>query len=272
MKKVLIDTLKKYKWTVALMLILLAINSFLITCPPKIVGNMIDLLYEKEANKQNILNDTYYLLGVCIVYLCNRFAWKYLENYNVRKFEKDIKQKMFERLLKLKLKDIQKIKNGEIMSYFVKDMNEIRTTFYRIISHGGRSLLVFVLVIYQMINNIHPYLTIAMIIPILLAIYSIIKINRYTEMSFRKAQEMFTQMSEYIQESTDGIRTTKAYSCEGKQLKSFIRKNKKVRASNNTVDIYANLLKMSLHICFGLCHRNYTPIWLKISIRSEKLQ
>lgn len=34
-------------------------------------------------------------------------------------------------------------------------------------------------------------------------------------------------MSEYIQESTDSIRTTKAYSCEGEQLKEFIRKIEK---------------------------------------------
>ena len=63
-------------------------------------------------------------------------------------------------------------------------------------------------------------------------------------------------MSEYIQESTDGIRTTKAYSCEGKQLKDFIRKNRRVRESNNIVDVYTNLLKMSLTICFGICYRS----------------
>ena len=61
-------------------------------------------------------------------------------------------------------------------------------------------------------------------------------------------------MSEYIQESTDSIRTTKAYACEGEQLKEFIRKNKRVKQSDNTVDVYSNLLTLCLNICFGSCY------------------
>ncbi len=61
-------------------------------------------------------------------------------------------------------------------------------------------------------------------------------------------------MSEYIQESTDSIRTTKAYACEGSQLKNFIIKNRKVRQNDNTVDVFSNLLTTSVDICFGLCY------------------
>ena len=96
------------------------------------------MLYDIEANKQNIINNTYYLLGICIVLLIVRIPWKYFETSISRKFEKDIKIKLFQRFLKLKLKDIQNIKNGEIMSYFMKDINEIRTTMRRILSHGTR--------------------------------------------------------------------------------------------------------------------------------------
>ena len=69
------------------------------------------MLYDIEANKQNIINNTYYLLGICIVLLIVRIPWKYFETSISRKFEKDIKIKLFQRFLKLKLKDIQNIKN-----------------------------------------------------------------------------------------------------------------------------------------------------------------
>ena len=59
MKKVIIDSLKGYKWKIALMLILIGINIYLLTCPAKIIGNMIDHLYDIEANKQVILSNTY---------------------------------------------------------------------------------------------------------------------------------------------------------------------------------------------------------------------
>ena len=126
MKKVIIDTIKGYKWKILLQLVLLAVNIYLLTCPARIIGSIVDQLYDMEANKQAILVNTYYLLGICVLYLLVRLGWKYYETYISRGFERDIKIKLFERFMKLKVKEIQKIKNGEIMSYFVKDTNEIR--------------------------------------------------------------------------------------------------------------------------------------------------
>ncbi|MCI8384500.1 MAG: ABC transporter ATP-binding protein [Clostridia bacterium] len=254
MKKVIIDTLKGYQWKILWQLILLAINVYLLTCPAKMIGNIIDLLYDIENNKQEIINNTYYLLGICVVYLLVRLTWKYLETYISRGFEKDIKAKLFERFLKLKVKEIQNIKNGEIMSYFVKDTNEIRSTVYRILSHGSRTIFTLAIVTFQMAKGVHLSLTVATLCPILIATFLVIKIKKYVEINFKKAQDRFTELSEYIQESTDSIRTTKAYSCEGSQLKEFIIKNRKVRQSDNTVDVFSNLLKMCVHICFGLCY------------------
>lgn len=254
MKKVIIESLKKYKWKIPIHIILIGINIYLLAIPAKIVGNIIDLLYNIEANKQAILNNTYYLLGSCIALLIVRVAWKYLETYISRGVERDVKIKLFQKFLKLKFQNIQSIKNGEIMSYFVKDTNEIRSAVYRIISHGIRIIFTFVLAIYQMAKGVNIYLTIAVMLPIILASVLVVKIKKFVEISFKKSQDRFTEMSEYIQESTDSIRTTKAYSCEGSQLKTFIRKNKQVKKGNNTVDIYSNLLSTCIQICFGMCY------------------
>lgn len=254
MKKVIIDSLKNYKWRILLQVIFLGIYIYLLTYPPKIIGNIVDMLYNLDANKQNILNSTYYLLGICIILLIVRIIWKYFETDISRGFERDIKISLFKRFLKLKLKDIQDIKNGEIMSYFVKDTNEIRSAVYRILSHGVRIAFIFVIAAFQMIKGINFSLTIAVMIPIIIGAYLVVKIKKYVEKSFKKSQELFTQMSEYIQESTDSIRTTKAYSCEGEQLKEFIRKNKRVKQSDNVVDVFSELLKLCLNICFGICY------------------
>ncbi len=254
MKKVIIDSLKKYKLSSLIHFIFIGLNIYLLTIPAKIIGDIVDMLYDIETNKQNIINNIYFLLGICVVLLSVRMVWKYTETVISRGFERDIKEKLFERFLKLKLKDIQNIKNGEIMSYFVKDTNEIRSAVYRIISHGARIVYTFIIAIYQMASGVNIYLTIATIIPILIASFLIVKIKNQVEKSFAKAQDRFTELSEYIQESTDSIRTTKAYACERNQLEDFIKKNRKVRQSDNTVDIYSNLLTTTVNICFGLCY------------------
>ncbi len=254
MKKVIIDSLKNYKLSSIIHFVFIGLNIYLLTIPAKIIGNIVDMLYDIEANKQNIINNIYYLLGICVVLLTVRMIWKYTETVISRGFERDIKDKLFERFLKLKLKDIQNIKNGEIMSYFVKDTNEIRSAVYRIISHGARIVYTFIIAIYQMASGVNIYLTIATIIPILIASYLIVKIKNQVEKSFAKAQEQFTELSEYIQESTDSIRTTKAYACEKSQLEEFIKKNRRVKQNDNTVDIYSNLLTTTVNVCFGLCY------------------
>ncbi len=254
MKKVIIDSLKKYKFSSLIHFIFIGLNIYLLTIPAKIIGDIVDMLYDIEANKQNIINNIYFLLGICVVLLSVRIVWKYTETVISRGFERDIKEKLFERFLKLKLKDIQNIKNGEIMSYFVKDTNEIRSAVYRIISHGARIVYTFIIAICQMAIGVNIYLTIATMIPIIIASFLVVKLKNQVEKSFAKAQDRFTELSEYIQESTDSIRTTKAYACEKAQLETFIKKNRKVKQSDNTVDIYSNLLTTTINICFGLCY------------------
>lgn len=254
MKKFIIQTLLKYKWKMVIFLIFIGLNMYLLTIPPKIIGEIVDLLYNIENNKQVILYNIYFLMFICLLLLVTRIIWKYLEVIISRGFESDIKTNFFNRFVKLKLKDIQNIKNGEIMSYFVKDITELRASMYRFLSHGTRILFISIIATFQMIQNINLSLTFATLIPIFLGCLSVIKIKKYLERSFKKSQAMFTNMSEYIQESTDSIRTTKAYSCEDEQLKEFIKKNKKVKQSDNTVDVFSNLLKISLNICFGICY------------------
>ena len=254
MRKVITEALKKYKWQIVVLILLIGINIYLLTIPSKIVGDIVDLLYDISSNKQVILNNTYYLIGICIVLLLIRMIWKYINGVINRGAEKYIKEKVFERFLKLKVKEIQKIKNGEIMSYFIKDVSEIRVIIYRILSYGTRFVFTFLIVSYQMAKEVDIKLTLISLCPIVLAIFLVIKIKKYTEISFKKAQAKFTDLSEYIQESTDGIRTTKAYSCEGDQLKEFIRKNRQVRQSDNTVDVFSNLSTTCMDICFGLCY------------------
>lgn len=254
MKNIIIDLIQKYKWKMLLQTTFIAINIYLLTYPPKIIGKIVDMLYNLDVNKQNIFNGISYLLGICIILLFIRLVWKYYEVYINRAFEKELKNKLFKRFLKIKIDKIQNIKNGEIMSYFVKDINEIRRVFYRIMSHGVRIIFTFIIATYQMAKGVNIYLTMATMFPILIASYLIVKIRKYIEISFKKSQDKFTDVSEYIQESTDSIRTTKAYSCEGNQVKEFIRKNRTLRQSNNTVDVFSNLLTSCVDICFGLCY------------------
>ena len=107
---------------------------------------------------------------------------------------------------------------------------------------------------YTMMSGVNVILTIITLCPIIITLLIIIKIKMYLEQSYRKSQKYFTELSEYVQESTDAIRTTKAYTGETNQLKEFIRKNRKLKEANNAVDVHSTLLSTCLNIGFGLCY------------------
>lgn len=181
-------------------------------------------MYNIEANKQVIITNIIYLLVASIGILVVRVIWKFLIAISTRTLEKDLKDQLFNHFLNISLTSIQDIKNGEIMSYFVKDVGEIRGILYRLLSHGSRIFFTFIIATYTM-KQVNLKLTIAVICPIIVTLVIVIVLKRYVERSFKKAQKYFTSLSEYVQESTDSIRTTKAYSGELNQLKKFIKKN-----------------------------------------------
>lgn len=253
MKDVLNKILKKLSLKITFIIVLVGINIYLLTFPSKILGKIIDLMYNLDANKQYIINNIVLLLIASIGILVVRTIWKYLIGISTRTLEKDLKDKLFEQFLSTSLSSIQDIKNGEIMSYFVKDVGEIRGLLYRILSQGTRILFTFIIATYTM-KQVNTKLTIAVIFPILITIIIVIILKRYVEKSFKKAQKYFTSLSEYVQESTDSIRTTKAYSGEMNQLKKFIKKNALLKKGNIAVDVYSTLLSTAVTICFGFCY------------------
>lgn len=253
MKKLLKTFFKKERFTIFAIIILVGINVYFLTFPSKILGKIIDLLYDIEVHKITIIKYIAFLILFSVLSLIIRIAWKSLVGKTTRLLEKILKDKLFENFLKLKLSSIQNIKNGEIMSYFVKDVGEIRTLFYRLLSHGTRIFFILVIATYTM-KTVNTKLTIATLCPMVITAIIIIILKKYVEKSFAKSQKYFTNLSEYVQESTDAIRTTKAYSGEVNQYKKFIKKNNLLKRSNIAVDIYSTLLSTSVNICFGFCY------------------
>lgn len=253
MKNIVKKVIKEQIFKIILIAIFIALNIYLLTLPSKLLGNIIDLLTNIENNKVQIIASIWKLLVAAVGIILLRIGWRYLIAYTSRMFEKEMRNKLFEHFSKLKLSSIQNIKNGELMSYFVKDIGEVRGFSYKILSQGLRTIFIIIITTYTM-RNVNFNLTIATMCPIVITVCLVLILKQYIEKSFKKSQRYFTLLSSYVQESTDAIRTTKAYSGERNQLKKFIKRNQLLKKSNIAVDIYSNLLSTSVIICFGFCY------------------
>ncbi len=254
MKKIILEVLKRSKWIILFEIIFIIINILLTTYPAKIIGEIIDLMYNMDEFKNVILQKTGIMLIVCIGILIVRTLWKYLEISMSNTFVTTLRNKLFQKLMKIHLEELKDIKNGQIMSYFVSDIKTMRAFVSRVISTITRIVMTGIIVIGTMSTDVNINLTLAILIPIVITTIIVVILKSYVEKNYKQAQKDFTDLSEYVQESTDSIRTTKAYVGEEKQTKEFIVKNKNVKDSNNKLEVYSSLLHTTIQSCVGICY------------------
>ncbi len=221
MKKILIEFFNKNKINILILLIFVAINMYIATIPSEILGNIVDLLENINANRVQVINLVFILMGVSVLLLIVRLIWKYVDILIPRSLEKLIRENLFEHFLNMDISKIHNIKNGELMSYFVKDISEIRIAGHHLFSFGSRIIFTFVFAIIAMAKNVDLKLTFISLIPIFVATIIISILRIYIDKTYKVSQEKFTDMSEFLQEATDSIRTTKAYQLEDKQIELF---------------------------------------------------
>lgn len=254
MKDIIKRLLKKYKWLVIIEVLFIIINVYLVAIPSRIVGNLINYLYDIDVNKELIIQSVIKLLVVCTGFMLTRVIWKSIEVKLEFATTKDLKDEMFSKMLKSKIESLEEIKNGKIMSFFVSDTQKVSKISSRMISSLSRIALNFIIVGYLMFKSSNIKLTVIALIPIFITVIIIILLKNKISESYINAQKSFTELSEYVQESTDSIRTTKAFVGEDFKIKEFKIKNSEVKENNLRVVKFQNLLDIFINVGFGIAY------------------
>ena len=103
-----------------------------------------------------------------------------------------------------------------------------------------------------MIRSTNYKLTFIIFIPIVISIISILLLIKKLAKSYDASRKSFTELSEFVQESTDSIRTTKAYVGEKNQYNEFLKKNKKLKKVNFKIFKEEALLQVLSNLGFGI--------------------
>lgn len=270
MRKILFDLYKKYKWAFIIETIFLIINVYLVAIPSRIVGNMISLLYDINANRNAILTEIVKLASVCLGYIGVRVIWKSIEVKMEFLLAKELADNLFAKLLRSKIKKIEEIKNGKLMAFFVSDSKRVAKLSTRILSTIVRLLFNFIIIGILMAQASNPYLAITAMVPVVFTLIVIFLMRNMVSESFRKSQESFTELSEYVQESTDSIRTMKAFAGEDIQIEEFEKKNNEVRTNNLKVIRNQSFMDVLITTGFGISYA-ITLLWGSNLVISGKM-
>ena len=254
MKQELRKIILKNKFKLIIEFFILILMVYFTTFPAKYLGRIIDLLNDMGKNRNLIMQNVFIMLVSSFAIIMLRFLHKYIEYGMEMQIKKILKDHLYQKFMKMRLQDINEIKNGELLSYFVRDINKIAEIGTRFYSTGVRVIINMIIVITLMSNCGNINLTVCAVIPILITIITLTLIREEIKNSVKQAQKNWTKFSEFVQENTDGIRTIKAFSGEEQELDIFKEKVLGLKNSNLKVSINQSLLDIMINVGIGISY------------------
>ena len=200
---------------------------------PEIYSAIIDGLNGKSAplTKESLLDYCMTLFIVIAIMVVGRVLWRVCFYGSAIQTSKLIRQKMFNHAKDLPQEYYSKNKVGGLMSLFTNDVNTIQECFGDGILYLFDAIGLGSLAIYKMFK-LNSTLALLSIIPLILLIIIGAIVGGYMEKKWRNRQEVFSELSDFSQESFSGISVIKAFVKEFKELWAFKKLNKKNEDAN----------------------------------------
>ena len=197
---------------------------------PWLIRQAVDSL-AIELSRQVLLR--YALLIVLVALLAGvaRYGMRELLNGISRRIETDLRDDLFEHLLRLPAEFYDRWRTGDLMSRATNDVLAVRMVAGPAIMYMVNTLTISVFALALMIW-ISPSLTLFAMIPMAVLPIAVVWFGRRIHARFEQIQEQFSTISNFAQENLAGIRIVKAYVREQDQSERFAALNREYMDRN----------------------------------------
>lgn len=198
---------------------LLAVDILQLTIP-RLIKHGVDGLSDMSISQDGLikLGGFILLIASCVVVL--RFSWRYLIIGFSRILEKDIRNRLFNHLLKLDSPFYSRYTTGGLMAHFSNDLSAIQMACGMGMVAAVDALVMSSAAIGFMIA-IHPKLTFLALLPMPILIVSTRILSGKLHRRFATVQEQFSALTEFSRSTLLSIGLIKAYTMERLQTDRF---------------------------------------------------
>ena len=246
--------LKKYGWLYIPGIIFLALCSRITTMAPEALGDAIDLLEQAVPDKTLVWKQAGWIILIAVGVFVTRFIWRMLIIRNARSMECFLREELFVKLQNMPISFFAKRRSGDLLAYAINDVGAVRMTFGPVLAQGLNGIITGTISIWQMTQEVSGKLTILALIPIPIAVGSIIVIGNLVQKRFRRVQELFSHLSGFVNESIMGVRVVKTFAREKEWQKEFENTSSEMMRANVNLTDTSALLNPITVITFGLSY------------------
>ncbi len=215
----LLPYFRPYRVGIAFGLLLVVISNLFTIAGPWLLKVAIDAL---TAELRTDLIRKYALLIVAVAVAAGicRYGMRELLNGISRKIERDLRDDLFDHLLRLPPQFFDQWRTGDLMSRLTNDVLAVRMVAGPAIMYLVNTATVSAFALGLMVW-IDPLLTLFAMLPLITMPPAVIYFGKEIHNRFERIQSQFGELSNFAQENLAGIRIVKAYTREDEQTAAF---------------------------------------------------
>lgn len=226
----LLPYFRPYRRGVALGLLLVIVANIFTVASPYVLKVAIDSLVT-DPRSDIIVRYALILVGIALLGGIARYGMRELLNGISRRMETDIRDDLFDHLMRLPPEFFDRWRTGDLMSRATNDVQAVRMVAGPAIMYTVNTVAVAVLALGLMIF-IDPRLTLLAMIPMVLLPPAVFAFGKRIYQRFERIQAQFSELSSFVQENLAGARIVKAYAREESQARHFQALNEEYKTRN----------------------------------------
>ena len=231
MRALRLDLLRRYLWphrrTLLLGVVaLLVVNGLGVTIP-LIVRRVVEDL-QGGFTYSKVLGQAGWIIGLATVMAAVRLLSRMLVFGVGRQVEVDLKQQLFDHLLRQEPAWVQATSSGEVLSRATSDVENVRRLLGFAVLSLTNTVLAYALTLPAMLA-IDPWLTLAAVALYPLMLLAVRKFGGRMMRQQRRQQEALAQLTNLLQEDLSGISAIKIYGQEQVEEQAFAISNRDYR-------------------------------------------
>ncbi len=221
---------------------------------PNIIGNILDMLMQTTINKEQIMQEAYWLIFYCSFVFVPRTLYRTLYFTISRKSDTYLRKEVVKHLQKVKPEYFEKENKGAFLAYLSKEIlsiHKVLGNFWFWLTKMCVTPIMGIILIWNQLNKeLAIYLIPAFPIAIIAMHYYYKKLKEKVEIS----RKVYVELSKNIEQNTDGFLLVKSYNRQEKQIEDFKKLNAKMYKADYNIGVAKNKISSVINLLWAYCY------------------
>lgn len=221
---------------------------------PQCIGNILDMLMKTTINKDQIIQEAYWLIFYCSFVFIPRTLYRTLYFTVSRKSDTYLRKEVIKHLQKVKPEYFEKENKGAFLAYLSKEIlsiHKVLGNFWFWLTKMCVTPIMGITLIWNQLNKeLAIYLIPAFPIAIIVMYYYYKKLKEKVEIS----RKVYVELSKNIEQNTEGFLLVKSYNRQKEQTEKFKEINSEMYNADYKIGVAKNKISSVINLLWAYCY------------------